>query len=226
MEYDLNIISGLAIGIDGIAHKTCLECQGKTVAVIPSGFENVYPREHADLFEKIIKSGGIVVSEYEPETAKKAEYCLERNRIVSGLGIATFVIEAGFKSGTSVTAKYTKEQGKFVFCLPNSLDNENGIGTNKLIKNGAILVTEVQDIVSKFEFLKKTKLKNSKKEVKEKIINKDYMEIYDLINTKPTSVENIIKESGLPANEVISKITMMELEEYIKLLPGNKIIKI
>lgn len=223
LEYDLSIISGMALGIDSIAHNTCLENKGKTIAVLPSGFDNIYPEENIKLFEEITKKGGVVISEYDPKTKVKSQYCLERNRIVSGLAIATLVIEAQFRSGTSVTAGYTEEQKKMVFCLPSSLDNKKGIGTNNLIKKGAILVTEINDIISKFDFLMQRK---PKKITEDKILKKEYLEIYNLIDGEPTSIENIIKKSGIPTNEVMSKITMMELEEYIKMLPGNKVVKI
>lgn len=223
IEYDLNIISGMALGIDSIAHNTSLINGGKTIAVLPSGFENIYPKENFELFEKILSSGGAIISEYTPDYIKTSKSCLERNRIVSGLAIATLVIEAGVISGTSVTAKYTKQQGKYVFCIPGALDNKKSMGTNKLIKEGAILVTEIKDITEKFNFLKQ---KTVKQNMKTYNVKNEYLEIYKLLENKPTDIENIIKKSGFSANEVMSKITMMELEEYIKLLPGNKVVKI
>lgn len=223
LQYDLSIISGMALGIDSIAHNMCLKNKGKTIAVLPSGFDNIYPEENIKLFKEIIENGGTIISEYEPTDIKKSKYCLDRNRIVSGLAIATLVIEAGVNSGTNTTAKYTKQQGKEVFCLPSSLDNKKGIGTNNMIKEGAILVTEIYDIISKYDYLMKRK---PKKITNTKIIKKEYLDIYKLIDNVPTSIENIIKKSKLPANEIMSKITMMELEEYIKLLPGNKVVKI
>ena len=213
----------MALGIDSIAHNTCLENNGKTIAVLPSGLENIYPKENICLFENIITKGGAIVSEYEPTIAKIPNYCTKRNRIVSGLAIATFVIEAGVNSGTAGTARYTKQQGKDVFCLPSSLDNKKGIGTNNLIKNGAILVTNIDDIISKFDFLKQ---RIPKKITKNRSVKEEYAYIYKLISNEPISIENIIKRSGLPANEVVSKITMMELDEYIKMIPGNKVVKI
>ncbi len=114
----ITIVSGMAIGSDELAHRVALESSGKTIAVLPSGFENIFPKKNTKLFNKIVKKGGLAVSEYEPKICANSERFLERNRIVAGLGIGLFVIEALFRSGTSVTAKIAKEQGKDVFALP------------------------------------------------------------------------------------------------------------
>lgn len=112
------IVSGMAIGADTLAHKIALEYSGKTIAVLPSGLENIFPKKNKKLFEEIVKKGGLVISEYESEVSANSKHFLERNRIVAGLGLGLFVIEALFRSGTSVTAKIAKEQGKDVFALP------------------------------------------------------------------------------------------------------------
>ena len=127
VEYNINVISGLAKGIDAIAHKTCLEYSGKTIAVLPSGLENIYPKENISLAKQILDKGGVLVSEYEPRIEADSKKFLERNRIVAGLGIGTLVVEAGYRSGTRVTAKITKEQNKPVFCLPSRLENRKGV---------------------------------------------------------------------------------------------------
>ena len=118
---DIPIVSGMAIGADSLAHKVALEYSGKTIAVLPSGFENIFPKQNIKLFNEIVKKGGLAVSEYEPNISASSEKFLERNRIVAGLGVGLFVIEALFRSGTSVTAKIAKEQGKDVFALPRKL---------------------------------------------------------------------------------------------------------
>ena len=131
--YNLNIISGLATGIDGCAHKASIEAHGKTIAVLPSGFKKIYPKENKPLLDKILENGGTVITEYPPEFEKTQESCRERNRIMSGLAIGTLVIEAEKRSGTSITVRYTNEQNKKAFCIPSSLLNSKGIGTNKMI---------------------------------------------------------------------------------------------
>lgn len=212
LEYDLVVISGMARGIDTIAHKTALKYGGKTIAVLPSGFNNIYPKENLELYEKIIANNGLIISEYMPEVEPSSNRFLERNRIVSGLSIGTLVIEAEYRSGTSVTARMTKEQGKLVFCIPGSLDNKKSVGTNRLIQNGANLVTKVEDIVENYNLQKKIK-----------IGIKD--EILDILSDEPIDFNELLKSSNLKINEFMAKITMLELEGYIKRLPGNRISK-
>lgn len=114
----ITIVSGMAVGSDTLAHQVALEYTGKTIAVLPSGFENIFPKKNKKLFNEIVKKGGLAISEYEPDVPANSERFLERNRIVAGLGVGLFVIEALFRSGTSVTAKIANEQGKDVFALP------------------------------------------------------------------------------------------------------------
>lgn len=154
VEHNINIISGLAIGIDSIAHKTCLEYLGKTIAVLPAGLDNIYPKENIKLARKILDKGGLLISEYEPNVIANSKKFLERNRIVAGLGKGTLVIEAGYRSGTRVTAKLTKQQNKPVFCIPSSLDNRKGISANELIQKGAKLVIKIDDILNYYTDIK------------------------------------------------------------------------
>ena len=118
LNYNLIVVSGMANGIDSIAHKTALKYGGKTIAVLPSGLKNIYPKSNESLYNKIIQNGGLVVSEYEQNTKANSRYFIERNRIVSGLSIGVLVIEAAYRSGTSITASIAKMQGRKVFCIP------------------------------------------------------------------------------------------------------------
>lgn len=216
------IVSGMAIGVDSFAHIGSIEGTGKTIAVIPSGFNNVYPEENKKLFEEIIKNGGLVITEYDENVKADSKKFLERNRIVSGLAVGTLVVEGGYRSGTSVTAKITKKQGKKVFCIPSSLENEKGITPNKLIKEGAILVTEVADIVEKYPNinLQKEKAKNIKIEKDE--ICEEYKDVYNLLNKeKSMHINEIVKKVNLNINEITYKLMMLELDDKIVSLPGN-----
>ena len=224
VEYDINIISGLAIGIDGIAHKTCLKNSGKTIAVLPSGLNNIYPFIHKELAQTIIDNGGAIVSEYENNTKADSGKFLERNRIVAGLGIGTLVIEGGARSGTSVTARYTKENGNPVFCIPSSLENIKGKGTNELIQNGAKLITDVEDILDcypDFRFMRK----NSEKRDILLDIPKDLRMVYRTINDMPQDVNEIAHKTGLSIGEVNYKTMLLQLEDRIKELPGQRFIR-
>ena len=148
VEYEFTIISGLAIGIDAIAHKTCIKYSGKTIAVLPCGFNNIYPKQNKELIDEILENRGLILTEYEKDVKAESKKFLERNRIVAGLGIGTLVIEAGYRSGTSVTARFTVENGNSLFCIPSSLENIKGKTTNLLIQQGAKLVISAEDIIT------------------------------------------------------------------------------
>lgn len=232
--YNLNIISGLAKGIDTCAHKSCMEAKGKTIAVIPSGFNKVFPSENEDLLDEILKKGGTIVTEYPPDFEKTSNSCRERNRIIAGLAIGTLVIEAGKYSGTSITVRNTNEQGKKAFCIPSSLLSSKGIGTNRMIKNGeAKMVTEVEDIIKEYPGIKekldfnfkkieynKTKKKNIKTENLE--IEEENLEIYNCLSKDPTSIEEIAQILDKPIKEISYKLTLLELQGAIEELPGKK----
>ena len=224
VEYDINIISGLAIGIDSIAHKTCLKNSGKTIAVLPAGLNNIYPFVHKELAQTIIENGGAIVSEYENNTKADSEKFLERNRIVAGLGIGTLVIESGARSGTSVTARYTKENGNPVFCIPSSLENIKGKGTNELIQKGSKLVTNVEEILDYYHNFKFTR-KNSEKRENLLDIPEDLKIVYKSINNFPQDINEIAYKTGLSLSEVNYKIVLLQLEDKIKELPGQRFIR-
>lgn len=223
VKYDLKIVSGMALGIDKIAHSSAIKYGGKTIAVLPSGLEKVYPMENLNLYNQIILNGGCVISEYEPEVEAISKRFLERNRIVSGLSIATVVVEAAYRSGTSVTAKMAQRQGRDVFCIPGSLDNPKSIGTNNLIKEFAKIAISPEDIINNYIFL-------HKKEVNQNILNveevpEEYREIYNLITEVPININEITKKCHLELKEVSSRLTMLELDEKIVKLPGNMYIR-
>lgn len=230
LEYNLTIISGMAVGIDSIAHKTVLEYGGKTIAVLPSGLESIYPKENEQLFKEILENDGLIISEYPLEFKANSNSFLERNRIVSGLSIGTLVIEAEYRSGTSVTARITKQEGKEVFCVPGSLDNRKSIGTNMMIRRGAKLVTDVKDIVSNYDFLRKERKLEDRPLEKNRLvlsnIQEEYREICKLLLKKPMEINEIAKIINIPINEIMSKITMLEINGIIyKNLKGEFEIK-
>lgn len=219
------IISGMAKGIDSFAHIGSISTNGNTIAVLPSGLKNIYPEENIELYKKIIKNNGLVISEYKENKKANSQTFLERNRIISGLALGTLVIEGGFRSGTSVTANLTKEQGKNVFCIPSSLENRKGITPNKLIKEGAFLVTDSEDIIKQYPKLNLDKLdinniKNT--QIDDSSIDKEYKYIFDILdNENYININDIVKISKLHINEVSYKLMMLELDEKVVSIPGN-----
>lgn len=155
------VVSGLAMGIDAEAHLGALSQKWSTIAVIGSGFEHIFPEEHTNLYNQIIRCGGCIVSEYEPSRKADLTTFPQRNRIISGLAMGTLVVEAGYRSGSSITAKYTIEAQKPLFCIPSNIDSKQGVGTNRLLKQGAILITSPEDILD-FTYYLKSKKKKSK----------------------------------------------------------------
>ena len=153
-ENGINIISGLAIGIDTYAHLGNLQAQlkldsnvGKTIAVLGSGIDEIYPEKNRNLAIKIIKTGGCIVSEYPIGTKIERKNFPERNRIISGLSKGVLIVEAAEKSGSLITAEFALEEGKEVFAIPGSIFSKTSIGTNKLINDGAKVVISSQDII-------------------------------------------------------------------------------
>lgn len=152
LAYDLakkgvTIISGLALGIDGIAHKAALEAGGNTIAVLGNSVDTIYPATNRDIGENILKSGGAIISEYEPPTPARDFQFLERNRIVSGLSDAVIIIEAAKRSGTLATAAHALAQGRDVFVVPGNITSPLSAGCNALLKQGANPITCAEDVL-------------------------------------------------------------------------------
>jgi len=147
------IISGLAKGIDTYAHLGAVKAEGKTIAVLGSGFTNIYPVENKKLCKEIIGKGGAIITEYEPSKKPEKVNFPERNRIISGLSDGVLVVEAKQRSGTSITVDLALEQGKDVFAIPGNITSINSYGTNELIKQGAKLVTNINDILEERVYL-------------------------------------------------------------------------
>ena len=174
---DICIVSGMAIGIDGIAHNIAIENKGKTIAVLGCGLNYIYPAENEWLFHKILANGGCVISEYSPEIAPDSKKFPTRNRIVSGLSDAVLVVEARYRSGSTITAKYAKEQGKRVYAIPNSIYVKTGVGTNILIQEGATLIIDPIQIVEEVKnkkYINDTKIQNKKEVKNQKLKSRSY----------------------------------------------------
>lgn len=147
VDNNLVIVSGLARGIDGVAHRGCINNKGKTIAVLGHGFDRIYPPEHRGLAKQIVVSGGCLVSEFPINYPIKRQNFILRNRIMAGMSLGTLVIESKSKSGTKVTATMAANYGREVFCVPGPIESELSLGPAELIQEGAKLVTSVEDIL-------------------------------------------------------------------------------
>lgn len=227
---NLVVVSGMAKGVDSAAHLGCIENGGKTIAVLGAGFNYIFPKENKELFYKILDTGGTIITEYAPNIDIKAEQFRQRNRIISALSMGVLVIEAEHRSGTTITVGYARKQEKPIFCIPNSLDNPKGIGTNELLKKDAILVTNIEDILFnlKLEKIKQVSIKEfqESKLLNQKIIKEEYQKIYNILSETPIHINDICKKLEINIQEASSTLLLMEIEGLVKNVTGNQYIKI
>lgn len=219
----LTIISGLALGIDALVHQACLNANGQTIAVLGSGVDKgcVYPSHNRYLVDKIIKSGGGIISEY-PVGTNPTKYTFPmRNRIISGLASGVLVIEAPESSGALITAKYALDQNRDVFALPGSIYNLNCEGTNNLIKQGAKLITSADDILSELN------IQSVFKELKTDAVidNEEEKMVLNSLTKEPLHIDKLKKMSNLNINVLSSALTFLEIKGLIKDLGGKNYIK-
>jgi len=213
------IISGLALGVDGLAHQSALDVGARTVAVLGCGLDNIYPPVHKKLAEQIVKSGGAIISEYPPGTMPLKHHFPARNRIISGLSLGTLVVEAPETSGALITAKCALEQNREVLAVPGNIFNQNSFGTNQLIKLGAKAITKIEDV---FEVFNLEPLKNQRKKIEP--ANEEEKIILDILSKEPNNIDEIVKKSNLDAATVNSTLIMMEISGKIKNLGGGNYI--
>lgn len=218
----ITIVSGLAKGIDTFAHKAALDAGGRTIAVLGSGMDRASfsPSQNYALGEEIAKHGA-VITEY-PDGTQGANYTFpERNRIVSGLSLGVIVIEAPEKSGALITANLALEQNKEVFAIPGNIYDENSQGTHKLIKDGAKLVTCIEDIL---EELNLSHLLSETPKIKVKPENKEEEIILSVLSLQPIHIDEIIKSSKLSTSIVNSTLVILEIKNAIRNLGKNNYI--
>lgn len=213
----------MALGIDASAHTGAKSEVGKTIAVLGSGFNNIFPKENEDLFYEILKNGGCIISEYAPEVKKNSKHFPIRNRIISGLSEGVLIVEAKEKSGSGVTARLANQQNKKVYCIPSNIDSANGIGTGKLIQKGAKLVLNPKDILIDFG-INDIHENNVEDEVCINI-DKKYIEVYKALSRIPINSNEICRKTKKDIGEINMILTMLELEGAIKQVGANEFIK-
>lgn len=216
----LTITSGMAIGIDSLAHKFAIENNQPTIAVLGNGLSNKILSQSFTykLSQEIISSGGTLVSEYPPNFRATKFTFPARNRIISGLSLGVLVIEAGEKSGSLITARYALEQNREIFAVPGNIFSSQSIGTNWLIKEGAVPVTDANDILSVFGFSVEI---NSRTKSTIKFENPEEETIYKTINHEPMPIDKIAKIAKIDSKKLSSKLSLMELKGLIKNIGGG-----
>ena len=208
------IISGLAVGIDTVAHINSMQNEGKTIAVIASGLNKIYPSENKILAEKIIQNNGLIISEWEQNEDVEMSRFPKRNRIISGLADLILVIEAKYRSGSTITARYGLKQKKEVACIPGNINQKNSYGTNRLLQEGANLVMSTQDILDLL----------GNEEEKPQIEGR-FKEVYENLCALPQTVDEIAKRVNKKISEVNEILFMLEVDGFVESLPGDKYIR-
>ncbi len=218
----LTVVSGLARGVDAIAHQAALNAGGRTIAVLGSGVDRIYPPEHKRLAEQVI-AGGCILSDYAPGTPPEGQNFPPRNRIISGLSKATVVIEAGHTSGALITARFAVEQGREVFAVPGPIHAPQSQGTNDLISQGAhplLRPAEVLEVLNLEQALVQQQARRA--------IPTDPVEagLLKLLGAEPVHVDEIQARSGLSIHQVSATLTLMELKGLIRHVGGMNYIAV
>lgn len=222
-ESGVQIVSGLAKGIDGISHKSAIEVSGKTFAVLGNGIDICYPKENRDIYENIPCGHGGILSQFPFGTSPKSNHFPIRNEIISGLSDIVLVIEAREKSGSLITADMALEQGRDVFAVPGRICDTLSEGCNRLIKQGAGIALAPEDILSEFGIfsildIKEQKKTNNSLESTEKVL-------YSCLDFYPKGLDAIISELSLPIEEIIHTLIGLEIKGYIKEVSKNYYVK-
>ena len=215
-NYNIPIISGLASGIDKISHESSLENNNRTIAILGNGLDIVYPKNNYKLYEDIIKNGAII-TEYPLGTKPLGYNFPYRNRIISGMGQGIVVIEAMEKSGTLITANYGAEQGKEVFALPGNINSLYSKGTNLLIRDGAKIITSIEDILDEITYEE-----NDVDTVKLSFDNIEQETIFKEILKGPKTVDEILIKTNIKVDIINTVLTILELNGYISEIKGGK----
>lgn len=217
--YKIPIISGLALGIDGIAHRAALDNDNKTLGVLGNGIDQIYPKSNRALYSKM-ESNGCIVSEFPLGSDPKPYNFPQRNRIISGIGTGVLVIEAQEKSGTLLTATAAGEQGREVFAVPGNIFSQGSSGTNKLIQDGAKLVMNVEDILNELPYEDSILQTQCKEEINEELSGNE-KSIFQSLMISPKNCDELCFEKDMAISEVLEIITSLELKGLIGMIGDN-----
>jgi DNA processing protein len=215
-QQGFTIVSGMALGIDGAAHRGALKANGATIAVVGTGLDIVYPARHRELAHHIAERG-VIISEFALGTPSRAQNFPRRNRIISGLGLGCLVVEANVQSGSLITARLAAEQGREVFAIPGSIHSPTSKGCHELIKQGAKLVDNIQDILDELGSNMPEALPGSPADTASQ---ED--PLLKCIGYDPVSMESLVERSGLTSEHLSAMLLVLELENKVASLPGGR----
>ena len=221
----MTVVSGLARGIDAAAHRGALEAGGRTIAVLGSGLLNLYPPEHGELADAVLDSGAIL-SEQPPRAQPMAGAFPQRNRIISGLSLGVIVIEAAERSGALITARLAMEQGREVFAVPGRVDDRNSRGCHRLLRDGATLVENVDDVLEQLGPLVEPTSDEEGREIRhpaELQLNEIERSVLEAIDSDATSIDKIVSQTKLPTHQVLATVSALEMRHLIQRMSGTTV---
>ena len=220
----VTVVSGGARGIDTAAHQGALNAKGRTVAVLGTGINLVFPPENAELFERIAANGAVITQFPFNRPADKQSFPI-RNRIVAGMTLGSVVVEAGLSSGALITANFATEYGRQVFAVPGRIDSPRSKGCHELIKKGAKLCEGAEDILSEFEYLfpasNRPPAPNETGVLPALALSENEQKVYDALSKEETSIDEVIRHCGLPTSAVSVALLSLEMKRAVRQLPGK-----
>jgi DNA processing protein len=223
----LTVVSGLARGIDGAAHRGAMAAGGRTIAVLASGVMNIYPPEHDELAAEVAAQGA-VISEAPPRSEPLPGTFPQRNRLISGLSLGIVVVEAAERSGALITARHAMEQGREVFAVPGNVDSRASHGCHQLIRDGAKLVESVDDILEELGPLVEPASNDAGQAVHhpaELLLNELEQQVLATIGREATSIDQIVAASRLPVSQVLATLSALEMRRLVRRLSGTTVIR-
>jgi len=224
-RYGITIVSGLARGIDAICHQGAIDVEGRTIAVLGSSVTDIYPPEHHELAEQVA-GHGVLISETHPFSKPKAGVFPQRNRIISGLSLGVIVVEAAERSGSLITARHAGEQGRDVFAVPGPATSRMSRGCNRLIRDGAILIQDAEDVIEHLgplvdrADLGQGKVVNHPVELQ---LNEMEQAVLQAIEQTPTDIDQVISNSKLPVPRVLSTLSVLEMRGLVRRVSGRAV---
>ncbi|MDO8525157.1 MAG: DNA-processing protein DprA [Candidatus Omnitrophota bacterium] len=232
----VTVVSGMAIGIDSAAHKGALKAKGRTIAVMGSGHNYIYPRQNKKLYEEIAKTG-VVVTEYADDIKPFPGQFPARNRIISGLSLGVVIVEAAKNSGALITANFAAEQGRTVFAVPGKVSSATSSGTNELIRDGACLIQSVDDILQELSIAEispaaeegkgalEGKISRQTKAYIYNSLTDDERKVYKSLSDEPMHIDDVLERSGIDRARASKVLLNLELKKLVVQLPGKQYVR-
>ncbi len=222
-QHGVTVVSGLALGVDAVAHGAAMEAGGRTIAVLGSGLDQVYPARNRGLATQMIAGSGAVVSEYALGVRPEARNFPPRNRIISGLSRAVIVVEAGTRSGALITAKFAAEQGRDVLAVPGNILHAGSVGCNELIREGATPLLTVDDVLERLDIERQQAQRSVRQSVP---AEPQEAQILQHLSADPSHVDEIVRQSALPSSQVNSLLTLMELKGLVRQVNAMQYVRV